>query len=87
MVYKKSKKNKSTFSTKKKSKYLTRSKSNHKTKTKTKSQLQSQLQSQAQKSKRQKGGEFIGVGSFGCVVEPMIQCRKKIKDKNYVSKL
>ena len=38
-------------------------------------------------TKMQKGGEFIGVGSFGCVVNPMIQCRKKIKDNNYVSKL
>ena len=34
-----------------------------------------------------KGGDFVGVGSFGCVVSPIIQCRKKIKDRNYVSKL
>ena len=39
------------------------------------------------KSKKQKGGEFIGVGSFGCVVNPIIKCKKKIKDDKYVSKL
>ena len=54
----------------------------------TKKQKQPQKKPQKQTQKQtQKGGDFIGVGSFGCVVNPMIQCRKKIKDNNYVSKL
>lgn len=50
----------------------------------TKKQPKKQTKKQPKKQpsiKKMKGGKFIGVGSFGCVLSPNIKCRKKTHSK------
>jgi len=52
-----------------------------------KKQRRKSSKKQRRKSSKKKGGDVLGIGTYGCVIKPNIACKTYSSDNKYISKL